>query len=316
MKKISILFLIVLVFISTLQVVAKESLEEVSQFSLFMSERGLPYSEEIIPRLVNTEIDALPPSLRQAFDRFGVENLPNLIEDAPIPAGIRRPCFTGPFYVFGKVGITEKLDMDEFRKSFSSEPVLAYIIRGDEQPIGVLYVSYVDEKYEFMSLYGSTDAKNMLTELNLLSSDLSQAMDDVVFISIGHERYAFNNKDSIRASYLWTPEPITFHDLERADYAMQMELKALIEESGDGFFIGGGRASTYFYDADMHIEKYALLNSTVLSVNNAIQSVGVQNGNFTIQNNGGNSRYAFAIASGSGLLLLGAVVLYKRFRVK
>lgn len=261
--------------INTTPSIASE--EEASQFSLFLSERDIQLGGDIESpheRLNNAIIDDIPSSLRDAFNMLGEARSQLLVDEFGKPIleveDVDMYTFTGPYYMFGKAYITTSTDVIEFRQSFTYEPLLAYIIRFEYRPVGVLYVSYTDGKYEFGYASGNIDAENMTEELKLLSIYSDQPEEDVIFLSIGPVRYAFSINDTIKSTLPWTPEPVSFNDFVKAYYASEMEMQALIAaNNGINDFAGGSNAADYFYNADEFINKYELLEQQ-REVNNEI----------------------------------------------
>lgn len=282
---------------------------ESSQFTLFASERNLSLEKqtgEAPADLNNVKIDEIPSSLKDSFDRLGQWKFDLLTDEHGNTKlkteDIDKFTFTGPYYVFSKTIITEGLDIDEFRQSFSYEPILAYIIRFGEQAVGTFYVTYSGGKYEYGYASSSIDAENMLSEINSLSSDLNQPANDIVFISIGSARYAFGKNDMVKTTSLLTPEPVSFYDLVKAYYVSETEMKALIAaNNGDNSFCGGGGAAEYLYDADEYIKKYEAKKGTV-------------NYNETFQTLVSSSNMPYAFGLGSTFLVLVATAVFIKFR--
>lgn len=245
--------------------IASASEKETSQFDLFVTERNLPFGEADVKNdiepLNNVIIDEVQVSLKEAFGVLGSDFVYLLTDGSGLPrlkpedAAMLR--LTGPYYTFGKTKVTDNLDIDEFRLSFDFEPVLAYIIHFDGQPIGVLNVTYSGGNYDYVYASDYVVAKAMEDEVNSLSTDSQQPAEDIVFINIGAVRFAFNCEDVVKSTLPWTPENASFYDLMKAYYVSETEMKALIaDNNGINDFGGGGNVSNYLYNADTYIERY------------------------------------------------------------
>ncbi len=153
--KLATTIICLLVLMPICGLIASASEKETSQFDLFVTERNLPFGEADVKNdiepLNNVIIDEVQVSLKEVFDVLGSDFVYLLTDGSGLPrlkpedAAMLR--LTGPNYTFGKTKVTDNLDIDEFRLSFDFEPVLAYIIRFDGQPIGVLNVTYSGGNY-------------------------------------------------------------------------------------------------------------------------------------------------------------------------
>ncbi|MCL2080081.1 MAG: hypothetical protein FWH17_09665 [Oscillospiraceae bacterium] len=267
--KMILLLLCISIISSSYGQIISASEDEPSQFSLFVSERELPFDGETSKHtpesLSNVMIKDIPSSLKAAFDILGVVRWQLLIDESGKPLltadDIDMYTFTGPYHVFHKAYITESFDVTEFRQSFAFEPLYAYIIQFDGLPVGVLYVTYAQGRYEYVYASSNAEAENMIAELDSLSSDLNQPEDDVVFLTIGSVRYAFNKDDQIKVTLPWTPDTVSFNDFVKAYYVSEMEMKALIEaNNGVNDFGGSSNAADFFYNSDEFIRNYEAQN--------------------------------------------------------
>lgn len=267
--KLTIKFIIPIICLLVLMpicgITTSASQKETSQFDLFISERNLPFGKaEVkneIERLNHVMIDEVPVSLKEAFGVLGSDFVYLLTDESGLP--LLKPedaamlHFTGPYYTFAKAEMTDSLDIDEFRLSFAFEPVLAYIIRFDGQPIGVLHVTHSGGNYDYVYASDYVGARAMEDEIHSLSTDSQQPAQDIVFIYVGPSRFAFNSEDVVKLTSLRTPGSITFYDLMKAYYVSETEMKALIAaNNGINDFGGGGNVSDYLYNADTYIERY------------------------------------------------------------